>query len=131
RRFGRQIRHMMSREELGWPDVPDHLKPFYRFEEHSLLENEPPVHTRLRNLVNRAFLSRQIERLRPRIEGLANELIDRFAARKETDLIASFATAIPVIVIADLLGVPTHMAPQLLEWSHDMVAMYQARRDGE
>ena len=49
--------------------------------------------------------------------------------KRETDLIASFATPIPIVVIAELLGVPREMAPQLLQWSHDMVAMYQARRD--
>ncbi|MGH8430968.1 MAG: cytochrome P450, partial [Solimonas sp.] len=58
RRFGRQILHVMSREELGWAETPLNLKPFYDFEQHSLLETEPPVHTRLRGLVNRAFLSR-------------------------------------------------------------------------
>lgn len=131
RRFGRQILHRMSREELGWPESPEHLRPFYAVEQHSLLENEPPVHTRLRNLVNRAFIGRQVERLRPRIASLANTLIDGFVAKGETDLIESFATPIPVAVIAELLGVPAAMAPQLLAWSHDMVAMYQARRDRE
>jgi cytochrome P450 len=131
RRFGRQITHILSREQLGWPEIPTHLKPFYAFEAHSLLELEPPVHTRIRGLVNRAFLSRAVERLRPRIEALAHELIDGFATQSETDLLASFATPIPVIVIAELLGVPRDMAPKLLAWSHDMVAMYQARRDGE
>ena len=67
RRFGRQILHVMSREELGWPETPRHLEPFYDFERHSLLETEPPIHTRLRGLINRAFLSRTVERLRPRI----------------------------------------------------------------
>ena len=79
-------------------DTPEHLAPFYEFESHSLLENEPPVHTRLRNLVNRAFLSREVERLRPRIERLAHGLIDGFEAKGEIDLIASFATPVPVIV---------------------------------
>jgi cytochrome P450 len=129
RRFGRQILHVMSREELGWAETPERLKPFYDFEQHSLLETEPPVHTRLRGLVNRAFLSRSVERLRPRIAGLAHELIDGFARRHETDLLASFATPIPIFIIAELLGVPAELGPQLLEWSHDMVAMYQARRD--
>jgi cytochrome P450 len=129
RRFGRQILHVATREELGWPETPQHLKPFYDFESHSLLETEPPVHTRLRGLVNRAFLSRIVERLRPRIETLAHELIDGFAARRETELLESFATPIPITVIAELLGVPVEMGPQLLSWSHDMVAMYQARRD--
>jgi cytochrome P450 len=87
------------------------------------------VHTRLRSLVNRSFLSRQVERLRPSITSLANGLIDRFEDKGEAELLGAFATPIPVIVICDLLGVPTDMAQQLLAWSHDMVAMYQARRD--
>lgn len=131
RRFGRQILHVMSREELGWPETPDHLKPFYDVERHSLLETEPPVHTRLRGLVNRAFLSRTVERLRPRITKLAHDLIDGFAGSHETDLLESFATPIPIVIIAELLGVPAEQGPQLLQWSHDMVAMYQARRDRE
>ena len=129
RRFGRQILHVASREELGWAEMPEHLGPFYAFEQHSLLELEPPVHTRLRSLVNRSFLARQVERLRPMIANLSNGLIDRFETTREVDLLTAFATPIPVIVICDLLGVPTDMARQLLSWSHDMVAMYQARRD--
>ena len=129
RRFGRQILHVATREELGWLETPTHLKPFYDFESHSLLELEPPVHTRLRGLINRSFLSRQVERMRPAITSLANGLIDRFEAKGEAELLVDFATPIPVIVICDLLGVPTNMAQQLLAWSHDMVAMYMARRD--
>ena len=129
RRFGRQILHVASREELGWPQTPEHLKPFYAFEQHSLLELEPPVHTRLRGLVTRSFLSRQVERLRPAIMNLSNGLIDRFETNGDADLLTEFATPIPVMVICGLLGVPTDMAQQLLLWSHDMVAMYQARRD--
>jgi len=129
RRFGRQILHVATREELGWPETPEHLVPFYRFEDHSLLEVEPPVHTRLRGFINPSFLPRQIERLRPEVERLANELIDGFAAKGSTDLISSFAEPVPVMVIARFLGVPDEMASQILSWSHDMVAMYQARRD--
>lgn len=129
RRFGRQVLHVASREELGWPETPEHLKPFQAFEQHSLLELEPPVHTRLRGLVNRSFLSRQVERLRPAITRLANGLIDRIVKKGEADLLEDFATPIPVIVICGLLGVPSEMSRQLLAWSHDMVAMYQARRD--
>jgi cytochrome P450 len=129
RRLGRQILHLATREELGWPDTPEHLLPFYRFEEHSLLEVEPPVHTRLRGFINPSFLPRQIERLRPEVEQLAHELIDRFAANGSTNLITAFAEPIPVMVIARFLGVPDEMTPQILSWSHDMVAIYQARRD--
>jgi cytochrome P450 len=129
RRFGRQILHLATRQELGWPEIAEHLVPFHQFEEHSLLELEPPVHTRLRGFINPSFLPRQIERLRPEVEQLANELIDRFAANGTTDLITAFAEPIPVMVIARFLGVPDEMTPQILSWSHDMVAMYQARRD--
>jgi cytochrome P450 len=129
RRFGRQILHVATREELGMADIPPRLKPFYDFEQHSLLELEPPVHSRLRGLVNRAFLSRQVERLRPKIESLSNQLIDGFAAKGEVDLLPAYATPIPIIVICELLGVPVNMSDQLLSWSHDMVAMYMARRD--
>jgi cytochrome P450 len=129
RRFGRQILHVATRKELGLADIPPRLKPFYDFEQHSLLELEPPVHTRLRGLVNRAFLSRQVERLRPKIESLSNRLIDGFEGKSEVDLLPAYATPIPIIVICELLGVPTDKADQLLSWSHDMVAMYMARRD--
>ena len=125
RRFGRQILHVMSRESLGWPEPPAHLEPFDAIERHSLLELEPPEHTRLRALVNRAFLSRQVERLAPRIADLANDRIDAFEARGEAELIGEFVTPIPVAAIAELISVPLEMAPQLLEWSHRMVAMYQ------
>jgi cytochrome P450 len=128
RRFGREVLHVATRAELGWPEPEAHLAPFAAVDAHSMLEREPPVHTRLRTLVNRAFVSRQIERLRPRIAALAHELVDGFAADGRTDLIRSFATPIPVVLIAELLGVPTAMAPQLLDWSHRMVAMYQFNR---
>jgi len=131
KRFGRQILHKATREELGWPEMPSHVKAFYDVEDHSLLSLEPPDHTRLRTLINRAFVSRQVERLAPRIEQLAHDLIDGFQSQGRVELIEAFATPIPVIVIAELLGVPTEMTPQLLEWSHKMVAMYQFGRTRE
>ena len=129
RRFGRQILHVATREELGMAEPQAHLKAFTDHEQHSLLELEPPVHTRLRGLINRAFLARHIERLRPIIVSLSNHLIDGFEAKGEVDLLAAYATPIPVIVICELLGAPTDMADQFLKWSHDHVAMYMARRD--
>ncbi|MGO9420563.1 cytochrome P450 [Roseiarcus sp.] len=125
KRFGRQILHVMSRDELGWPAPKPHLAPFDALERQSLLEMEPPEHTRLRNLVNRAFVSRQVEKLAPRIAALAHQRIDAFARDGEADLIEAFATPIPVAVIMDLLGAPREIGPQLLDWSHRMMAMYQ------
>jgi unspecific monooxygenase len=122
RRFGREI----PAEQATSP--PDHLKPFYAVEAHSMLELEPPRHTRLRGLVLRAFTSRRIKALAPEIMTLTNETIDNFPNDAPFDLLKSFCQPIPVIIIARLLGVPDDMAPQLLRWSNAMVAMYQASR---
>lgn len=123
KRFGRQILHVATREELGWPERPAHLANFDALERHSLLELEPPEHTRLRGLVNRAFVSRQIERLHQRIAAHAETLIDAMAPG--VDLIEAYATPIPIAVIAELIGAPVEDAPLLLDWSHRLVAMYQ------
>lgn len=101
-----------------------HLADFDAVEAPSMLELEPPVHTRLRKLVNRAFVSRQVERLKPRVEALAGALVDRIEADGGTDLIPAFATPIPITIITEMLGVPTDYGNQLLDWSHRMVAMY-------
>ena len=115
----------MTREALGWPAAKAHLAAFDAVERYSILELEPPEHTRLRGLVNRAFVSRRIETLGPRIAALAHEQIDTFERQGSADLIAGFAAPIPVAVIADLIGVPREMGPQMLDWSHRMVAMYE------
>ena len=106
----------------------EHLSSFDAIEANSMLELEPPVHTRLRTLVNRAFVSRLVEKLRPRIEALAHELIDGFEGDGAADLLPAFAAPLPITVIAEMLGVPVAMGPQLLEWSHRMVAMYMHGR---
>lgn len=123
RRFGREVSPPPDAAPL-----PDHVKPFYDFEKSSMLEREPPVHTRLRGLVNRAFVSRAIETLRPRIVALCHDLIDGFIDVGRVDLLSAYATPIPVIVIAEFLGLPASDAPLLLDWSHRMVAMYQFNR---
>lgn len=124
KRFGREILHVASREELGIPEPTPHTAAFDLTEAYSLLNLEPPAHTRLRTLVNRAFVSRQVELLRPRISQLANEMIDAFEDQDSVDLIRAFAAPIPAIVIAEMIGLPAESAPQLLAWSNRMVAMY-------
>jgi cytochrome P450 len=123
RRFGREVP-----PEMAQP-IPAHLKDFYAIEAHSMLELEPPTHTRLRKLVLRAFTSRRIQELAPEIETLSHELVAKLPKDQPFDLLRDFAQPLPIIVICRLLGVPEEMAQQLLQWSNDMVAMYQARRD--
>ncbi len=129
RRFGRQISHVVPDDSPLVHKPRPELKPFYDAEKFSLLQLEPPDHSRLRGLVQKAFMSRQIERLRPRIEQMAHHYCDQVAQAIEEDgqcdLKTVFATPIPVNVIADMLGVPSEMAPNLLDWSHCMVKMYE------
>jgi len=125
RRFGRELLPLAGAEPPPPENPPGHLRAFHQFNRNSILEREPPAHTRLRTLVSRAFVTRNIERLRPRISALADELIEGIRPAGRAELIASFATPIPVVVIAELLGVPVDMAPRLLDWSHRMVAVYQ------
>ncbi|MBU1335093.1 MAG: cytochrome P450 [Alphaproteobacteria bacterium] len=124
KRFGREILHVATREELGMPAPKPHTAAFDLTEKHSLLNLEPPGHTRLRTLVNRAFVSRHVEQLRPRIIRLANEMIDSFEGEDSVDLIKAFAAPIPAIIIAEMIGLPAESAPSLLNWSNRMVAMY-------
>ncbi|SIP96255.1 Cytochrome P450 [Rhizobium sp. RU20A] len=124
RRFGRQILHVATREELGMAEPKPHLADFDAVEAHSLLGLEPPAHTRLRTLVNRAFVSRQIEQLRPGIGALCHELIDDFQGAGHIELLKAYAEVIPVTIIARMLGIPVAMGDKLLEWSHAMVRMY-------
>ncbi|WP_323768813.1 cytochrome P450 [Antarctobacter sp.] len=122
RRFGREVPPELT------PEIPPHLAPFYAVEAHSMLELEPPRHTRLRGLVLRAFTSRRIKELAPEIAQLSHDLIDRFPDGT-VDLLPAFCAPLPVIVICRLLGVPEAHADQLLAWSNAMVSIYQARRD--
>lgn len=122
RRFGREAPPERA------PLIPPHLAPFYAVEAHSMLELEPPRHTRLRGLVLRAFTSRRIAALAPEIETLTHQLIDALPPG-DFDLLPHFAQKLPVIIIARLLGVPETMSEDLLRWSNAMVGMYMAGRD--
>lgn len=106
-------------------DAPVHLAAFRALELDSLLELEPPRHTRLRGLVLRAFTSRRINALRPDIVEITKELLANIPRNEAFDLIPSYCQPLPVRIIARLLGVPETMSDQLLVWSRDMVAMYQ------
>ncbi len=101
-----------------------HLKEFAETERYSLLALEPPEHTRLRRLVNRAFVSRQVESMEAEIVNLAHACIDSFEGKGEAELLSQYATPIPVTVIARLLGIPESSTDNLLAWSHSMVKVY-------
>lgn len=95
----------------------------------SLLDSEPPKHTRLRSLVGKAFSRSRIEGLRPEVERIANLLLDtaetKLATSGKFDLIADYAEPLPVKVIAALLGFPDEDEHLLRPWSQSIVKMYE------
>jgi cytochrome P450 len=112
------------------PRRPDEPMPaFALIHVNSLLENEPPAHTRMRRLVAGAFARGHVERLRPRVAELAERLADRVAEAgsdgSAVDLIALYAEPLPVQVIAELLGVPEPDWHLLRPWSNAIVKMYE------
>jgi unspecific monooxygenase len=111
-----------DREVEGRP--ADYLEPFNLLHRNQMMENEPPVHTRLRRPVAAAFNRGHVDRLRPRVRALAAQLLDEVDPAR-FDVISSFAEPLPVLVIAELLGVPASYAPQLRAWSQAIVHMYE------
>jgi cytochrome P450 len=89
------------------------------FEHHttSLVFNDPPYHTRVRRLLAPAFTPRALKALQPRVEALVDRLLEAIAARGRFDLIDDFASAIPVQLIGDMLGVPLSERGPLRGWS--------------
>ena len=115
RRLGRIWK---DREPAGY------LEPFNLLHRNQMMEHEPPEHTRLRRLVAGAFARGHVERLRPRVRELASALLDEVDPAG-FDVIGQYAEPLPVLVIAELLGVPASLAPRLREWSQAIVRMYE------
>ena len=127
RRFGTAITHVLSRDELGWPPPDPRQAEFDRFEDHHLLSNEPPTHTRLRGLVGKAFTPKRVEQLRERVAAVVEETLDALGDRGSFDLVADFAEPLPVILICELLGVGAEHRANLRAWSAAIVKMYELR----
>lgn len=90
--------------------------------------NDPPVHSRLRGLVNQAFSRRAVEALRPAIAARAGALLDGLDPAGGVEVMAAFARPLPALVIAEMLGVPTADLDALVRWSDDLAAFVLAAR---
>ncbi len=93
--------------------------PFSRVQ--TMLSSDPPDHTRLRRLVSKAFTPRAVEELRPRIQQIVDGLLDEAEKLGEFDLVNEVAYPLPVIVIAEMLGVPPEDRTNFKRWSADVV----------
>lgn len=131
RRLGRTYAHLFRAEDLGQPDPDPRWARFHEHERWSLLNLEPPDHTRLRRLVSKVFTPRAVEALRPEVEATARQLLDTCAASTTFDLVADYAQPFSVAVICSLLGVPRADTRALLDWSHAIVKMFELQSTDE
>ncbi|WP_405164110.1 cytochrome P450 [Nocardia sp. NBC_01499] len=88
-----------------------------------MLNTDPPDHTRLRKMVNKAFTTRRVAAMRSRIEEIAAALLDRMAEQDEVDLLEAFAVPLPVTVICELLGVPFGDREEFQHWTKVLVGV--------
>ncbi|PSL00981.1 hypothetical protein CLV63_101460 [Murinocardiopsis flavida] len=96
----------------------------------TILDTDPPDHTRLRKLVSRTFTVRRIAELRPRVEQITADLLDALPDHAEdgaVDLIEHFTYPLPIAVICELVGIPEADRPQWREWGRELVALHPGR----
>jgi cytochrome P450 len=120
RRLGRIWRDRPAPNDQG----AAYLEPFNLLHRNQMMENEPPEHTRLRRAVSGAFNRGHVERLRPRVQALAAGLLDE-VDQASFDVIGAYAEPLPVLVIAELVGLSTADVPSLRRWSQAIVRMYE------
>lgn len=118
RRFGRKTPPGAGKR-VNPPDA------FQQLGDHTLMDMEPPDHTRLKGLVMSIFTPRRVETLRVKVQDMALHLGQAARESGSFDLLTQVAEPLSVTVIADLLGVPDEIRPHLRPWSKDIVAMYE------
>ncbi len=109
--------------KVGQTWIPGPLRPMAR----NMLDLDPPDHTRLRALVQKAFTPRLVERLRSRIESICDELLAAAAPDRHFELVAGYALPLPMAIITELLGIPYRDRKRFHAWSSRIVSVSQAR----
>ncbi|MCC6896266.1 MAG: cytochrome P450 [Anaerolineae bacterium] len=118
--LGHELLSVMTREELGWTEPPASQMPLVEMQRGWMLFRDPPTHTRLRMLVHKAFTPRMVEQLRARIQSVTSSLLDAAEANGKLDVMADLAVPLPVMVIADMLGVPESDRELFRGWSREL-----------
>ena len=131
RRLGRVYTHRYTHAELGRAEPDPRWAAFDEHERWSLLQLEPPDHTRIRRLIAKVFTPTAAAAVRPAATALAGELLDGCRQRARFDLLADYAQPYSVAVICSLLGVPRADTQLLLDWSHAIVKMYELTTSDE
>ncbi|HXV97613.1 MAG TPA: cytochrome P450, partial [Anaerolineae bacterium] len=98
-------------------------KPIYQLFSKQMLYADPPYHTQLRGLVNKAFTPRVVEKMRTHIQQIVDELLDAVEENGQMDVIRQFAYPLPMIVTMELLGLPPEDRDRFKKWSDDFMAV--------
>ena len=125
RRLGRTYSHVATHEEMGRPAPDPRWGDFAASEEFSLLNLEPPDHTRIRALLAKVFTPSGVAGMRPYLDATSSRLLREACERDDIDLLREYAMPYSIDVICTLLGVPVSDGTQLLAWSHAIVKMYE------
>ena len=104
------------------------IRPLYDNFTTGMPNTDPPQHTRVRGLVNKAFSARVVEGMRPRVQEIVDDLLDQAQSGGAIEVIGDFAYPLPAIVIAETLGVPAADRDRFKEWSDDIVAFHGTGR---
>lgn len=115
-RFVHEVRNYLDPSEYA--DPPESIKALADSQRNWMLFKDPPDHTRLRSLVSRAFTPKMVDGLRPRIEQMADELLDDMKQSRDADVVRDYAFPLPVMMIAELLGVPMKDRDRFRAWSN-------------
>ncbi len=106
------------------PEVQEELTPLRSILGSRMLLSDPPKHTRLKAIVNKAFTPRMIESRRARIEQICHSFIDEVVEQGEMDVMAAVANKLPGWAITDILGIPYEDQPRFTRWARDQVLIY-------
>jgi cytochrome P450 PksS len=121
-RFIKNDSNVLTPEQMAARPWFRKLKLFKTLQ-HNMLNQDPPVHTRLRALVNKAFTPPLIGQMRERIQAITNQLLDNVQHRARMDLVRDFALPLPATVIAEMLGVPVEDRHKFHRWSNAMMTI--------
>jgi cytochrome P450 len=114
------------------PSTQGKLETFRsHYETQGLIHSDPPDHTRIRRLVLKAFTPPVVEAMRPQIQDIVDELLDAMEPNGEAELIEEFAFALPVTVLATILGVPRSDAPKFRRWADELLAFQGRNKPSE
>jgi cytochrome P450 len=109
------------------PQEQEHFSLLIKYFSKWLVFTDPPYHTRVRLLINKAFTPTSVEKLRPRARQIVHELLDQVRLKSHMEFIHDFAFHLPVIIISEYLGVPVEDREQVKEWSDETSRVFFIR----